>query len=99
MNSRTLRNLIKKGESQAVEFKQAASSAKDLAREIAAFANTCGGTIVIGVDDGGEIVGVRDFRKAEQTITNALNHNCRPTIQASISRVDISGKQLSRPMV
>lgn len=95
MNSGTVKDLIGEGESQYVEFKQAASSARDLAREIAAFANTCGGTIIIGVDDSGEIMGVRDFKRTEQVITNALNHNCRPSIQADISRIDVSGKALA----
>lgn len=94
MNSEIVEGLIRQGESQNVELKRAASSAKDLAREIVAFANTCGGVIVIGVDDNGEVMGVRDFRKAEQVITNALNHNCRPSISASIRQVDVSGKIL-----
>ena len=51
MTKKQLQQLIKKGESRLVEFKQAASSAKDLARELAAFANTQGGTLIIGVDE------------------------------------------------
>ena len=69
MNSRTIHNLVTNGESQNVEFKLAASSAKDLAREIAAFTNTCGGTIIIGVDDKGEIFGVNNFKVTEEVIT------------------------------
>jgi len=94
MNARRLQNLIKKGESQNLEFKQAASSAKDLAREIVAFTNTQGGTLIIGVDDKSQIIGVKDFKQTEQTITNALNHNCQPSIQAAISQIKISGKTL-----
>jgi ATP-dependent DNA helicase RecG len=94
MNSKALEELISKGESQNVEFKQSASSAKDLAKEIATFANTCGGILIIGVDDKGIITGIKDFKETEQTISNALNHNCIPPIQASISRIDISGRIL-----
>lgn len=95
MNVRTVQNLIKKGESQSIEFKQAASSSKDLAREIVAFANTCGGTLIIGVDDSGKVIGVNDFKETEQIITNALNHNCQPSIDAAISRIEVSGKILA----
>ena len=95
MNPQTLQNLIKKGESHLVEFKQAASSAKDLAREITAFANTQGGTLIVGVDDKSKIIGVKDFKQTEQIITNALNHNCQPSIQAAISQINISGKTLA----
>lgn len=94
MDSKTLEELISKGESQNVEFKQSASSAKDMAKEIAAFANTCGGILIIGVDDKGIITGIKDFKETEQTISNALNHNCIPPIQANISRIDISGRIL-----
>ena len=65
MNEKELQQLISKGENQNIEFKQAASSAKDLAREIAAFANTYGGKLIIGVDDSGKLIGVRDFKEAE----------------------------------
>ena len=94
MTKKQLQQLITTGESQNIEFKQAASSAKDLAREIAAFANTGGGTLIIGVDDKSQIIGVRDFKKTEQIITNTLNHNCQPSIQAAISRIKISGQTL-----
>jgi len=94
MDSKALEELIRKGESQNVEFKQSASSAKDLAKEIAAFANTFDGILIIGVDDKGTITGIKDFKETEQTISNALNHNCIPPIQASISRIEISGKIL-----
>ena len=95
MNPKTVNDLIINGESQNVEFKLAASSAKDLAREIVAFANTCGGTIIIGVDDKGKTIGVSDFKATEQVITNALSHNCQPAIPAAISQVNISGKILA----
>ena len=94
MDSKTLEELIGKGESQNAEFKQSVSSARDLAKEIAAFANTCGGVLIIGVDDKGTITGIRDFKETEQTISNALNHNCIPPIQADISQIEVSGKIL-----
>ena len=51
MNATTIKHLIASGESQQVEFKQSASSAKDLAREVVAFANTSGGVLILGIDD------------------------------------------------
>ena len=92
MTVKQLQDFIKQGESQSIELKQAASSAKDLAREIAAFANTCGGTLIMGVNDSGRIIGVRDLKAAEQMITNALNHNCRPPVQEFFSNRRFSFK-------
>lgn len=58
--SQNLPMLCSAGECQTVEFKRELPSQKrDLAKEIAAFASTEGGTILIGVDDGGTVVGVQ----------------------------------------
>ena len=50
---------------------------------------------IIGVDDSGEPIGITDFPKAEQILTNVLSHNCHPPIQATIRRVEIQGRQVA----
>src|SRR6056297_3213081 len=52
--------IIKQGESETVEFKT--SFGKDVIETAVAFANTRGGRILIGVSDGGDVVG-QNFRK------------------------------------
>jgi len=56
MDIKGLRNLITLGEGFTVEFKK--SGASNIGRELCAFANATGGTILIGVTDNGEITGV-----------------------------------------
>lgn len=56
MNRAGLLDLIAAGEGPAVEFKR--SLTRDLGRELCAFANVEGGTVLLGVSDSGEIVGV-----------------------------------------
>jgi ATP-dependent DNA helicase RecG len=52
-----LLDMIRIGESDSVEFKR--SPAPDCAKNIVAFLNTGGGTIIFGIDDDGTIVGMK----------------------------------------
>ena len=54
-----LSRLAQGGESDNVEFKrELPKQVRDLAKEIAAFASTSGGQLLLGVDDAGDIVGI-----------------------------------------
>lgn len=49
------------GENETIEFKrEMPKQARDLAKEIAAFSSTRGGMILLGVEDNGTIVGIRN---------------------------------------
>ena len=50
-----IKQLIAQGENSAVEFKNSEVRPESLAREIVSFANSSGGTILIGVEDSGKI--------------------------------------------
>ncbi|MCI0490992.1 MAG: DUF853 family protein [Blastocatellia bacterium] len=80
--SRSITDLIAGGENESVEFKQSArwnlkKEARDenlelaIVRTVAGFMNSGGGTLLIGVDDRGQIVGLdydfRLFTKADRT--------------------------------
>src|SRR6266480_2054760 len=60
---KTIRGLLKKGESSHVEFKSAATDLKTLGQTICAFLNSGGGQIVIGVRDDGEVEGEINLSK------------------------------------
>ncbi len=53
-----LARLISEGEHEQLDFKYAINDSKKIARSIAAFANTRGGRLLIGVKDNGNIVGL-----------------------------------------
>ena len=57
MNEKELREFIKNGESSKVEFKTEDVHPNSLAEEIVSFCNFEGGIILIGIDDGGDIIG------------------------------------------
>jgi len=52
-------HLIQEGEGQMLDFKFAITDSRKIARSLVAFANTDGGTLLIGVKDNGVIAGVR----------------------------------------
>jgi len=52
--------LVREGESETVEFKTRLPSDEILAQNLVAFANTRGGVLIIGVGDGGEVIGVAE---------------------------------------
>jgi len=86
------RNLILRGpEGQFVEFKQSINS--KLAREMVGFANTGGGTIVIGVNDDGIVKGSSNLNKDISKI-ESIARNCDPPLNINIDRYEHGGKEL-----
>ncbi len=75
-----LRTLLTQGESLHSEFKQWPLRPDDLATAIAAFANTDGGNVFLGVDDAGQVVGIADAdrNRVAQAVENVAFHNIQP---------------------
>ncbi len=65
-------------ESETVELKEIYTP--DLKKVVVAFANTNGGTIYIGVQDNGEIIGLDNADFVMQQISNALRDSIRPDV-------------------
>lgn len=59
MTSSELRKLIEAGENQHLEFKKKADHPDKIVREMVAFANSGGGTLLLGVEDSGRISGLK----------------------------------------
>ena len=72
MTKEELRELISLGEGQTLEFKR--STSDDFGREMVAFANSLGGTLLIGVDDKGVIIGADTSNRANAQIQNAASN-------------------------
>ena len=87
MNASDLRNLIQRGEGTYLEFKKTIPSAEKIAREIAAFANSKGGTILVGVDDNKQISGVSAYFEEEFLLMEAAQKLCVPPIPLKIELV------------
>ena len=82
MNLQALIADVALGEDSVRQFKSDVRNSESLAAEIAAFANSNGGQIFIGVSDGGELLGLskEDVSRVNQLISNASSHLVRSPI-------------------
>ena len=79
MDSTELCRLISSGENSTIEFKRDSEKPPALAKEIVAFLNSHGGRLLIGVEDNGDIAGLRQTQqKAEERIMNICRNNIEP---------------------
>ena len=83
-------DIIKQGESETVEFKT--SFGKDVIETAVAFANTRGGTILIGISDDGDIVGTTCGVESLQVWANEIKQNTSPSIIPTIEPVRFKNK-------
>jgi predicted HTH transcriptional regulator len=84
-------DLIAQGEHQQLDFKFEISDSKKIARTLTAFANTDGGTLLIGVKDNGHIAGVRS-EEEYYMIEAASEMYCRPKVPFRAKEWNIEGK-------
>jgi predicted HTH transcriptional regulator len=89
--SKHIINLIKQGEHQTLDFKHSITDSKKIARAMVAFANTLGGTLLIGVKDNGSIVGI-DSEEEYYMIEAAAQMYCKPEMPFKVSKWNINGK-------
>ncbi len=82
-----VRKRIETGENYHTEFKRAATNLNAVGKAVCAFANTEGGTIIIGVDDSGSIVGAREApEELQERLTSFLQSGCSTPVPARVSR-------------
>jgi ATP-dependent DNA helicase RecG len=77
MNVENLKKIIEGGESVEVEFKQAFHSVQNIAKIIAAFANTQGGILIVGIKDNGSVEGIKekvDILQQKISQSNSIIH-------------------------
>lgn len=89
-----LHKKIIQGEHQQQDFKFRIDSSEKIAKTLAAFANTEGGTLLIGVKDNGKIAGV-DPEEEYYMIEGAASLHCKPEIDfSSLVYEDENGKKV-----
>ena len=97
MTSEELRQIIKRGETSLVQFKEMFSTSAKIADEMIAFANSRGGVIVFGVKDKtGEIVGLsfEQVQELSREVGNIANDQVRPTIYIQTEVIEIDAKMV-----
>ena len=84
MTQDVISDLIARGEGTTVEFKRLLT--KDVGRELCAFANASGGTILIGVSDTGEIVGAANHNRLKSRVQSTAR-SADPPIELEVESV------------
>jgi predicted HTH transcriptional regulator len=75
-----IQKLIAQGEHQQLDFKFEISDARKIARSMVAFANTAGGTLLVGVKDNGAISGIRSAEEVYM-VDAAASLYCKPEVE------------------
>jgi len=88
-----INELLRQGEGLNLDFKQTLSSMSKIACTIVAFANTNGGTLLIGVSDDKRIVGIREEEEIYM-LENAASAFCQPEVPMTLIVHEIQGKML-----
>ena len=88
---RYLQGLIREGEHQQQDFKYRVEDARKLARSVSAFANTCGGRLLIGVCDDGCLCGVRSEEEIYMMHQAAYRY-CRPEASIKFDTYHVQGR-------
>jgi len=87
-NSSTIQNIetvLELGEGQYIEFKE--SIDKSFPKELVAFANASGGTIYLGITDGGIVKGISTNNRLKSQIQD-IAYNCDPSIIISLNETN-----------
>ena len=79
-----LADVIAAGEGGTMEFKR--SLTKDVGRGLCAFANAGGGTVLLGVSDAGQVVGVPDHNRLKARVSSTAR-SADPPIEVEVESV------------
>lgn len=88
---RRLREMIEVGENDRVEFKRRFTTFEKIATEMIALANTRGGTLLIGVDDDGRVLGVDSEKHEIELVATSAEFYADPPIEFDSETVEIEG--------
>lgn len=84
------------GEDSTIEFKRELPHRDSLADEIAAFANTRGGVILVGVDDDGVIIGLdrNTLQQVEREVVDICQDSIEPHVPILTEKLQIDDQNL-----
>ncbi|MFQ3579436.1 MAG: ATP-binding protein [Bacteroidales bacterium] len=91
--SNYIKELILQGENVHLDFKFEISDTRKISRSLSAFANTHGGTLLVGVKDNGAIAGIRSEEEYYMLQAAAELHT-KPTVHFSAKQWHINGKTI-----
>lgn len=88
-----LTKLVRQGEGIHLEFKLKANHPDKITRSIAAFANTKGGWLLIGVDDNRGIKGCKSIEEEEFVMEKAIKQFLHPIPSYSLEKINLQDER------
>ncbi|MBL7812039.1 MAG: ATP-binding protein [Bacteroidetes bacterium] len=93
-----IQKMLAQGEGINLDFKQTVSSAAKIAKTMVSFANTRGGTLLVGVRDNKSISGVHS-EDEKYMLDLAANFFCKPELNIDIQEWNAEGKTILQVVV
>lgn len=94
MGPADINEMMTRGENEHVEFKRDLNKEHDeFLESVLSFANSRGGSILVGVDDNGSIVGVYE-QKFEERVQSMVRDTCDPQPKLSIEPKEVDSKTI-----
>lgn len=92
MQTAELNQLIKQGENNTTEFKERLD--QEAIETASAFANTSGGSILIGVSDDREITGITIGKETLRDAANRIVQAIDPRVMLEVESLDVEGRSV-----
>ncbi len=89
-----IKELIDRGESQSLEFKESLKLKDEIGETVSAFSNSDGGAIIIGVSDSRGVPGVDIGKNTLEELANYIKRNTDPQIFPSVKITEVDGKNV-----
>ncbi len=90
-----IEDLLTRSEGKTLEFKRDLSTPKNILKTITAFANTAGGVLLIGIEDGSKaVLGVANPLNEEERLCNLIADSIEPRLVPNIELVNWKGRTL-----
>jgi len=94
LTANDIKELAQSGEGFNVDFKRnVPSKVRDIAEEVCSFANSAGGYVLIGIDNGNKIVGVEIDNNKRSAIQDAIGE-ISPMLHYNMYHVNVDGKKV-----
>jgi ATP-dependent DNA helicase RecG len=81
-------------EDERTEFKSSLAERKEILETVSAFSNTHGGTVYIGIDPSGKVLGVDIGGRTLENLANEIKQNTDPKVFPSVETQRIDGKDI-----
>ena len=89
-----IKELIERGETQNLEFKESLKLKEEIGETVSAFSNSDGGVVLVGISDGGGVLGVDIGKNTVEELANYIKRNTDPQVFPSVKTVEVGEKKL-----